>query len=100
MTKSELVNEIAIKTGLDKIVVQETVETFFRVVKSSMAGGENIYIRGFGTFIVKKRGPKKARDLQKNTTITINEHCVPKFKPSKDFLDRVRNATPNDAFED
>ncbi|MBU6324909.1 MAG: integration host factor subunit beta [Bacteroidetes bacterium] len=92
MTKTDLVNEIAIKTGLDKVVVQETVETFFRVVKNSMAGGHNIYIRGFGTFQVKKRGPKKARDLQKNTTITITEHFVPKFKPAKEFIDRVKNA--------
>ncbi len=92
MTKSDLVNEIAIKTGLDKIVVQETVETFFRVVKNSMAGGQNIYIRGFGTFQVKKRAAKKARNIQKNTTINITEHFVPKFKPSKEFIDRVKNA--------
>jgi DNA-binding protein HU-beta len=65
-----------------------------------MAGGENIYIRGFGTFMVKKRGPKKARDLQKNTTITITEHFVPKFKPSKDFLDRVKNAQSFSEFEE
>jgi DNA-binding protein HU-beta len=95
MTKSDLVNEIAIKTGLDKIVVQETMETFFRVVKNSMAGGENIYIRGFGTFMVQKRAEKKARNLHNNTTITINEHFVPKFKPSKEFMDRVKN-TPSD----
>jgi DNA-binding protein HU-beta len=95
MTKSELVNEIAIKTGLDKIIVQETVETFFRVVKNSMAGGNNIYLRGFGTFQVKRRAAKVARNLQKNTVLSIEEHFVPKFKPSKEFMDRVRHAQVN-----
>ena len=95
MTKSELVNEIAIKTGLDKIIVQETVETFFRVVKNSMAGGNNIYLRGFGTFQVKRRAAKVARNLQKNTVLSIEEHFVPKFKPSKEFMDSVRHAQVN-----
>jgi DNA-binding protein HU-beta len=92
MTKADLVNEIAVKTGLDKVMVQETIESFFKVVKNSVASGNNIYLRGFGTFEVKKRAPKVARNIRSNTSILVAEHYIPKFKPSKEFVDKVKNA--------
>jgi DNA-binding protein HU-beta len=90
MTKADLVNEISVKTGLDKVMVQETIETFFKVVKNSVASGNNIYLRGFGTFEVKKRAPKVARDIRNNTSIMVAEHYIPKFKPSKEFIEKVK----------
>lgn len=92
MTKADLVNEIAVKTGLDKVMVQETIESFFKVVKNSVASGNNIYLRGFGTFEVKKRAPKVARNIRNNTSILVAEHYIPKFKPSKEFVEKVKNA--------
>jgi len=90
MTKAEIIAEIASKTGIEKIDVQETVETFFKVVKNSMAEGENVYVRGFGSFIVKKRAKKTARNISKNTAIIIPEHFIPSFKPAKIFLEKVK----------
>jgi DNA-binding protein HU-beta len=90
MTKADVVTQIVEKTGADKAVVQETVETFFKVVKNSMINGENIYFRGFGSFILKKRAKKVARNITKNTAIIIDEHYIPKFKPSKSFSDKVK----------
>ena len=92
MTKADVVNQIVEKTGADKAVVQETVETFFKVVKNSMISGENIYFRGFGSFILKKRAQKVARNITKNTAIIIDEHYIPKFKPSKSFSDKVKKS--------
>jgi len=91
MTKAEIIAEIANKTGIEKIDVQETVETFFKVVKNSMAEGENVYVRGFGSFIVKKRAKKTARNISKNTAIIIPEHFIPSFKPAKIFLEKVKS---------
>jgi DNA-binding protein HU-beta len=91
MTKAEIIAEIATKTGIEKGDVQETVEAFFKVVKNSMVGGENVYVRGFGSFIVKKRAKKTARNISKNTAIIVPEHFVPSFKPAKIFVDKVRN---------
>ena len=92
MTKAEVIAEIADKTGIDKTDVQSTVEAFFNVVKSSMASGENIYVRGFGSFINKKRAKKIARNISKNTAIVIDEHYVPSFKPSKVFIEKIRSS--------
>lgn len=92
MTKAEVIGKIAEQTGIDKADVQITVEAFFSVVKNSMAGGENIYIRGFGSFVNKKRAKKIARDILKNTAIVIDEHYVPSFKPSKVFIDKVKKS--------
>ena len=91
MTKAEIIAEIATKTGIEKGDVQETVEAFFKVVKNSMGGGENVYVRGFGSFIVKKRAKKTARNISKNTAIIVPEHFVPSFKPAKVFVDKVKN---------
>ena len=90
MTKAEIITEISTKTGIEKVDVQETVEAFFKVVKSSMVGGENVYVRGFGSFVVKKRAKKTARNISKNTAIIIPEHFVPSFKPAKTFVEKVK----------
>ena len=92
MTKADIINEISEKTGIDKADVQTTVEAFFSVVKNSMADGENIYVRGFGSFINKKRAKKIARNISKNTAIVIDEHFVPSFKPSKIFVDKIKGS--------
>ena len=93
MTKADIINEISEKTGIDKADVQTTVEAFFSVVKGSMAEGENIYVRGFGSFINKKRAKKIARNISKNTAIVIDEHYVPSFKPSKIFIDKIKGSS-------
>jgi len=92
VTKAEVITQIADQTGIDKADVQETVEAFFSVVKNSMSQGENIYVRGFGSFINKKRAKKVARNISKNTAIVIDEHYVPSFKPSKVFVEKIKNS--------
>lgn len=92
MTKADIVNEIARKTGIEKVTVQRTVEEFMDAVKESMVGGNNVYLRGFGSFIVKKRAKKTARNISKNTTIIIPEHFIPAFKPSKSFINKVKTS--------
>jgi DNA-binding protein HU-beta len=91
MTKADIISEISTKTGIEKVDVQETVEAFFKVIKNSMIGGENVYVRGFGSFVVKKRAQKTARNISKNTAIIIPEHFVPSFKPAKVFVEKVKN---------
>lgn len=92
MTKADIINEIATKTGIEKADVTAAIERFFDVVKENMEKGENIYVRGFGSFVNKKRAAKKARNISKNTEITIGEHFVPSFKPSKQFIKRVKES--------
>ncbi len=92
MTKAEVITEIADKTGIDKADVTTTVEAFFSVVKSSMSEGQNIYVRGFGSFINKKRARKIARNISKNTAIVIDEHFIPSFKPSKVFIEKIKKS--------
>lgn len=90
MTKADIVNEIAKKTGAEKAVVLATVESFMDVVKESLAKEENVYLRGFGSFIIKKRAQKTARNISKNTTIIIPAHNIPSFKPAKVFMGEVK----------
>ncbi len=90
MTKADVIAEIADKTGIDKAEVTNTLETFFSVVKDSLAEGENIYVRGFGSFINKKRAKKVARNISKNTAMVIDEHFIPSFKPAKVFVEQVK----------
>jgi len=92
VTKAEVISEVADKTGIDKADVQATVEAFFKVVKDSMADGNNIYVRGFGSFVNKKRAKKVARNISKNTSIIIDEHFIPSFKPSKTFIQKIKNS--------
>ena len=91
MTKAEIINEISLKTGKDKVDVSITVEAFFSCVKESMSEGENIYIRGFGSFVNKKRAKKIARNISKNTEMVIEEHYIPSFKPSKTFIQLIKD---------
>ena len=86
MTKADIVNEIALKTGIDKSTVLDTVEAFMETVKGSLAKNENVYLRGFGSFIVKHRAEKTALKISKNTTIIIPAHNIPAFKPAKTFM--------------
>ena len=90
MTKADIVNEIAKKTGAEKVLVQQIVESFMDSVKGSLVKQENVYLRGFGSFIIKKRATKVARNISKNTTITLPEHNIPAFKPAKSFVAKVK----------
>lgn len=90
MTKADIVNEIAKSTGLDKADVLKTVEAFMEAVKDSLAKNENVYLRGFGSFVVKQRAEKTARNISKNTTIIIPAHNIPSFKPAKTFVSEVK----------
>ena len=90
MTKADIVNEITKKTGADKQAVLNTLEAFMDTVKESLSREENVYLRGFGSFIVKKRAQKTARNISKNTTIIIPEHNIPAFKPAKTFTLSVK----------
>ncbi len=90
MTKNDIVNQIAEKTGIEKIAVQATVEAFMKSVKNSLSEGKNVYLRGFGSFIVKQRAEKTGRNISKNTTIIIPAHKIPAFKPAKTFVEKVK----------
>ena len=90
MTKADIVSEIAKSTGVEKMQVQTIVEAFMESVKDSLTQKNNVYLRGFGSFIVKKRAKKVARNISKNTTITIPEHNIPAFKPAKSFAAKVK----------
>jgi DNA-binding protein HU-beta len=91
MTKAEIVAEIANKTGIEKVSIQATVEAFMDAIKASLVNGENVYLRGFGSFIVKKRAEKTGRNISKNTTIIIPAHNIPSFKPAKTFVTEVKS---------
>jgi len=91
MTKADIVNEVSKNTGIEKVTVQKTVEAFMETVKGSLVKGKNVYLRGFGSFVVKKRAEKTARNISKNTTIIIPQHFIPSFKPSKTFTSKVKN---------
>ena len=90
MTKADIVSEIAKSTGVEKVQVQAIVEAFMESIKTSLTQKNNVYLRGFGSFIVKKRAKKVARNILKNTTITIPEHNIPAFKPAKSFAAKVK----------
>lgn len=89
MTKADIVNEIAKTTGIERTAVLSVVEQFMTVVKDGLAQGENVYLRGFGSFIVKTRAEKTARNISKNTTIIIPAHNIPAFKPANSFKEEV-----------
>jgi DNA-binding protein HU-beta len=89
MTKADIVSEISKSTGIDKNTVLATVESFMSVIKNTLSSDENVYLRGFGSFVVKTRAQKTARNISKNTTIIIPEHSIPSFKPAKVFLNSV-----------
>lgn len=91
MTKADIVNEISKETGIEKVTVQKAVEAFMETVKDSLVDGKNVYLRGFGSFVVKQRAEKTARNISKNTTIIIPAHNIPSFKPAKTFVSKVKN---------
>lgn len=99
MRKADLVSNISDKTGVPKVDVLVSLESFFKEVKASLADGQNVYIRGFGSFVIKKRAKKIGRHIKKNVAIEIPEHYIPAFKPAKIFIDEVKenvNSLPED----
>ena len=100
MRKADLVANIADKTGIAKVDVLVSLESFFKEVKGSLAEGENVYIRGFGSFVVKKRAKKIGRHIQENRAIEIPEHFIPAFKPAKIFVEQVKDKVSSMPEED
>jgi DNA-binding protein HU-beta len=103
MRKADIVNIIAEKTNIAKVDVLVTLETFFQEVKGTMANGENVYIRGFGSFIIKRRAKKVGRHIKNNKSIEIPEHFIPSFKPAKVFNEEVKSnvkSLPEDEGDD
>lgn len=92
MTKADIVAEIARQTGIEKAVVSEVIEAFMENVKDAMGGGDEVFLRGFGSFIIKRRAEKTARNISKNTTIIIPAHNIPAFKPAKAFMAAVKDS--------
>ncbi|MVM36315.1 integration host factor subunit beta [Spirosoma sp. HMF4905] len=90
MTKQDLLRKITDQTGLDPQISQTVVEAFFDSIKEALIDGEPIYVRGFGSFVLKHRAPKKARNISQQTTVLIDAHSIPHFKPSASFVKRVR----------
>jgi DNA-binding protein HU-beta len=90
MTKADIINGISQSTGIAKVTVEKTVEAFMETVKESLTGGSNVYLRGFGSFIVKERAEKLARNISKNTTVIVPAHNIPSFKPAKEFVSQVK----------
>lgn len=90
MTKADIVNQIADETGVEKVAVLATVEAFMNSVKNSLSDGQNVYLRGFGSFIVKERAEKTGRNISKNESIIIPAHNIPAFKPAKTFVEDVK----------
>ena len=90
MTKADIVTRISDKTGMERADVQATVEAFMKEVRNSLETGDNVYLRGFGSFVIKKRAEKTGRNISKNTTIKIPAHNIPAFKPAKVFVEGVK----------
>lgn len=94
MTKADIVTNISEKSGIDKAEVQETVEKFMKEIKGSLEKGENVYLRGFGSFIIKTRAEKTGRNISKNVAVKIPAHNIPSFKPAKIFMESVKSKVP------
>lgn len=90
MIKTDVVTEVSQKTGLERKEVKNVLEAFFGIIKDSLTSGENVYFRGFGSFILKKRARKIGRNITKNTSIVVPEHYIPYFKPSKEFSIKIK----------
>ena len=91
MTKADIIQQIAEKTGVPKVDVLVTIEAFFKEVKGALKTGEPVHVRGFGSFLLKRRAAKTARNIRANTSVQIPEHTIPAFKPSVEFMDLVRD---------
>ena len=94
MTKADIVSNISEQSGIDKADVQAIVEKFMREVKGSLENGENVYLRGFGSFIIKTRAEKTGRNISKNVAVQIPAHKIPAFKPAKVFVQGVKSKVP------
>ena len=90
MTKADIVKDIAASTGIEKQVVLQVVEGVMQTIKTSMINGDDVFLRGFGSFIIKHRAEKAARNITKNTTMVIPAHNIPAFKPAKSFIEKVK----------
>ena len=90
MTKADVVKKVSEDTGIEKVTAEKAVEAFMETVKESLAKGDNVYLRRFGSFIVKKRASKVARNISKNTTVIVPEHFIPSFKPADTFVEQVK----------
>lgn len=90
MTKVDVVKKVSEDTGIEKVTAEKAVEAFMETVKESLAKGDNVSLRGFGSFIVKKRAAKVARNISKNTTVIVPEHFTPSFKPADTFVEQVK----------
>lgn len=90
MTKAEIVNEISIKTGIERVAVMAVIEEFMSTVKDNMAEGNEVFLRGFGSFIIKHRAEKTGRNITKNTAVVVPAHNIPAFKPCKEFMAMVK----------
>ncbi|MEO5944010.1 MAG: HU family DNA-binding protein [Ferruginibacter sp.] len=93
MRKADLISKISDKTGIPKVDVLVTLETMFKEIKTTLSSGENLYIRGFGSFIIKKRAAKIGRNIKKNIAVAIPEHFIPAFKPAKEFVQEIKSST-------
>jgi DNA-binding protein HU-beta len=91
MTKADIVSQVSENTGIEKATVQNTLEAFMETVKESLTGGNNVYLRGFGSFIIRKRAKKVARNISKNTMVIVPEHFIPSFKPADSFVAQVKD---------
>ena len=92
MRKADLISKISDKTGIPKVDVLVTLETMFKEIKSTLSNGENLYIRGFWSFIIKKRAAKIGRNIKKNISVSIPEHFIPAFKPAKEFVQEIKSS--------
>ena len=90
MTKAEIVDQITVKTGIERVAVSGVVESLMNTIKTSMIKGEQVYLRGFGSFILKTRAEKMGRNITKNTSVKIPAHNIPAFKPCKEFVEEVK----------
>jgi DNA-binding protein HU-beta len=94
MTKADIVSRITEKTGIQKEEVEKIIESFFATIKNSLSEGENVYFRGFGSFMIRQRAAKTARNITLKSTIVVPAHQVPVFKPADDFISQVKDGLP------
>ena len=90
MTKADIVSRIIEQTGVEKATALAVVESFMEQIKNALTDGKNVYLRGFGTFLIKQRAAKTARNISTNTTIIVSAHSIPAFKPSKEFTSKIK----------
>jgi DNA-binding protein HU-beta len=99
MTKAEVISKIIEETGIDRSEVSAAIESLLEVIKDSMADGNEIFIRGFGSFIIKKRARKTARHIRKDTAMIVPEHYIPQFRPSPEFVEKIKTSKKINQFQ-